>query len=198
LVFWTKIGQIILCDCWKAHPEKKPKRNRGKEKDSGGRGTPLSSNAQGSKPSTSGHTHSANAMVLSSTLSAPLGFVSQPVTLSSTLVIGHLATLAVSSSNSPNVHVVDNSISGSYYETSVTTTSITWLMDSGASCHVMPHWSDFIEYHLLNNPKRFGTAVSGHGVFAEGVGVIAGYVDMDGRLISTRLTNVYHIPQVAT
>jgi hypothetical protein len=29
--------------CWKAHPEKKPKRNRGKEKDSGGRGTPLSS-----------------------------------------------------------------------------------------------------------------------------------------------------------
>jgi transposase InsO family protein len=137
-------------------------------------------------------------MVLLSTLSAPSGLVSQPVTSSSTSVIGHLATSAVSSSNSSNVCVVDNSISGSYYETSVMTTPITWLMDSGTSCHVTPHRSDFIKYHLLNNPKHFGTAASGHGMFAEGVGVIAGYVDVDGRLISTCLTNVYHIPQAAT
>jgi hypothetical protein len=92
--------------CWKAHPEKKPKCNRGKEKNNSGGGSSLLSNAQGSKPSTSGHAHTANAMVSLSTLSAPLGLVSQPVASSSTSVIGHLATLAVSSSNSSNVRVV--------------------------------------------------------------------------------------------
>jgi hypothetical protein len=78
------------------------------------------------------------------------------------------------------------------------TTPIIWLMDFVVSCHVTPHQSDFIEYYLLNNPKHFGTAVSGHGMFAEDVGVISGCVDMDGRLISTCLTNVYHVPQAAT
>jgi len=72
-----------------------------------------------------------------------------------------------------------------------------WLIDSGASRHMTPDESQFINYKPLENVEMVGLG-DGHSVEAKGVGDVVLMVLLNGKTRKVLLHEVLHVPQLAS
>lgn len=71
-----------------------------------------------------------------------------------------------------------------------------WIMDSGASMTIMNDMSDFWDYREYRVPIVFKTAGSAT-IKALGEGTIKGVCLVNGKHVSTTITNIAYIPQAS-
>lgn len=75
--------------------------------------------------------------------------------------------------------------------------NVDWILDSGATDHMVKSKTFFDEMHALDNKVRIAVAKSGQAVFAEYAGTVKVNMLIDGRKVLAVVKDVLYVPQLA-
>src|SRR5713101_7711740 len=72
-----------------------------------------------------------------------------------------------------------------------------WMLDSGTSDHITPHYDDFLHYNKLATPGTIKLGNDSHMQYL-GTGTVTGTSVINGKTVKVTLTNILHAPQAGS